>query len=132
VSGDDGGDDSEDVDEADKGVDDGLLVSIYLRGGEGRGSVQEEGGIPLGQADSQALVQMSDLASADPSFLICSTALSCQPPRVSATRGVNTIPSNLQASWLASAGQLLGKLCDQKQLYSHASISPPITYTWKN
>ena len=61
VSGDDGGDDSEDVDEADKGVDDGLLVSIYLRGGEGRGSVQEEGGIPLGQADSQALVQMSDL-----------------------------------------------------------------------
>ena len=61
VSGDDGGDDSEDVDEADKGVDDGLLVSIYLRGGEGRGSVQEEGGIPLGQADSQALVQVSDL-----------------------------------------------------------------------
>ena len=47
MSGDDGGDDSEDVDEADKGVDDGLLVSIYLRGGEGRGSVQEEGGIPL-------------------------------------------------------------------------------------
>ena len=37
------------------------------------------------------------LARADPSFLICSTILSCQPPRLSVTRGVNTIPSNLQA-----------------------------------
>ena len=57
----DGGDDSEGVDEADRGVDGGLLVTVYLRGREGRGSVEEEGGIPLGQADSQALVQVPDL-----------------------------------------------------------------------
>ena len=43
------------------GVDGDLLISVYLRGREGWGSVQEEGGVPLGQADSQALVQMSDL-----------------------------------------------------------------------
>ena len=55
----DGGDDSEGVDEADRGVD-GLLVTVYRRGREGRGSVEEEGGIPLGQADSQALVQVPD------------------------------------------------------------------------
>ena len=38
------------------------------------------------------------LARAEPSFLICSTALSCHPPKVSATRGVNTILFSLQAS----------------------------------
>ena len=32
-----------------------LLVTIYLGGREGGSSVEEEGGIPLGQADSQAL-----------------------------------------------------------------------------
>ena len=32
LSGGDGGDDSEGVDEADRGVDDGLLVTVYLRG----------------------------------------------------------------------------------------------------
>ena len=61
MSGGDGGDDSEGVDETDRGVDGGLLVTIYLRGREGRGSVEEEGGIPLSQADSQTLVQMPDL-----------------------------------------------------------------------
>ena len=39
----------------------GLLIPVYLRAGEGWGSVEEEGGITLGQADSQALVQMPDL-----------------------------------------------------------------------
>ena len=39
----------------------GLLVTVYLRGREGGSSVEEEGGIPLGQADSQALVQVPDL-----------------------------------------------------------------------
>ena len=40
-------------DDANKQVSDDLLVSIYLRVWEGWNSVQEEGGIPLGQADSQ-------------------------------------------------------------------------------
>ena len=61
LSGGDGGDDSEGVDEADRGVYDGLLVTVYLGGREGGSSVEEEGGIPLGQADSQALVQVPDL-----------------------------------------------------------------------
>ena len=50
-------------DDANKQVSDDLLVSIYLRVWEGWNSVQEEGGIPLGQADSQPLVQMPDLVT---------------------------------------------------------------------
>ena len=60
-SGGDGGDDSEGVDEADRGVVIGLLVTIYLGCREGRRSVEVGGGIPLGQANSQALVQVPDL-----------------------------------------------------------------------
>ena len=48
-------------DSVEGGVGDVLLVSIYLWGGEGWGPVEEEGGITIGQADSQALVQVSDL-----------------------------------------------------------------------